>query len=142
SISASTWPCSTRSFSSTKKRTRCPDTDCGAILTMCASIKASSVTEWVRRLDHQENNKYPSTTNPNPKTTQRTPTKGFLPGAAGGATEAGATGVGGAGAALGGVTGGEIEGVVLTRAPGTRLHCQGILPGLRSPDRTSLMGTF
>ena len=43
------WPCSTRSFSSTKKRTRCPDTDCGATLMIWASTKASSVIECVKR---------------------------------------------------------------------------------------------
>ena len=95
-------------------------------------MKASWVIEWASRLDHQENNKNASATNPSPRPTERTPMKGRLRGAAGGGTAAGGAG---AGAALGGVTGGEAVGVVLTRAPGKRLHCQGLLPGLRSPDR-------
>ena len=53
SISASTWSFSTRSFSSTKKGTRWPETDCGATLTMWASTNASSVTEWFAAYDHQ-----------------------------------------------------------------------------------------
>src|SRR5258708_360444 len=33
---------------------RCPETDWGATLTISASTKASSVVEWLKRLDHQK----------------------------------------------------------------------------------------
>ena len=49
SISATTCPWPTRSFSSARNRMIRPETICGATLTMWASTKASSVMEWVRR---------------------------------------------------------------------------------------------